>query len=668
MSAKADHLTVVSDAANPGLEVVAALYVDPYLLDGQLFAFDGSQLDQPYARIVSTMLREREKLLDQTGCFDVKLILSALEQDGPVRQDTQDAVMMADTHSDPIVAVKLAAKAREKQLHQVLSELAKDLLESPGSKKLQASKLNLDQEVTECRAVIEGDQWDAPIDVGRIDLPEFPIDALPDPLRDLCEEVANNVDTSPGLVACAGLGVLSTLTCGRVAVEMSDSWKVPVALYTVALAPSGGGKGPAFGIATEPLRKVQDELRDQELDSVNRELANYEIAEEKAKQLAKEASKAKGPDAEVVRIEALEAAEYFGRMQKPQLPRYFVNDDFTEAALANAIAANDQRLGIISDEARTLFDSLSGRHSASGSPEARILISGYAGESAGQLRAGRGEVNLDHPQLSVSVALQPDTFEKFLRNDDLADAGLFNRFLIARIDWNQDFDKLPSGEVKRAVRAKWDLMVRQLAKLPDQGANGWELGFTPIARQMLDELRTKFRQHQKADGFFARYPGYATKFDQNLIRIVGVLHMAECAANDECERFDQWTAIEPETVERAGLIADYFAAHAVGTLSAAGISEEERGAAIVRERINAWLADPKTAADKFTRKSGRTFLDLRTLQRDATGDRRTMRTRGDLIKACEVLVERDWLREAKRPIPGRGPAGTWYELHPIAFS
>jgi hypothetical protein len=662
------RLAVVPPSDNPGLEVMAALYTDPYLLENLDFEFDGSQLDQPYARIVSTMLRERKKLTDDSGCFDLKLIVSALELDGAVSQDTRDAVMMAETYSDPIVAVKFAAKAREDQLLQQLSGLATDLAKAPGDKKLQSLKDRIDQELTECRAVVEGSGgWEDPIDVGELDLPPFPVDSLPESFRDLCTEVSSSVDIAPGLVACAGMGVISTLTAGRVAVAMSQTWQVPVALYVAALSPSGGGKGPAFKFATDPLRKLQNELREQEFDRFTREMSEYMIAEQKAASLQREAAKAKGADAEVVRAEATEAAVEFGRMQHPELPCYFVNDDFTEAALADKLAANGQRLGIISDEARTMFDSLSGRHSSNNVQESRILLSAYSGEAASQMRSGRGEVNLEHPQLSVAVALQPETFSTFLQHDGLSDAGLFNRFLLARTDWNQDFDGMPSGEVKQRVLARWNLLVREVAKIPDRGHNGWELGFTDRALQALNEQRKKFRAERKVGGYFERHQAYAEKFDGNLIRLVGLLHIAEMATNGECGEIETYSAIEPEAVERAGRIMDYFAAHAVGILSAAAITPEDRGAAIVRDRLQSWMADPKDAREKFERKAGRVFVSLRNLQRYLSGERRFLRNRAELEAACEVLVENGWLRKAKRPVAGRGPTGTWWELNPSAF-
>lgn len=670
MSLKTEpRLAVVPPTDSPGLEVMAALYTNPYLLDNLPFDFDGSQLDQPHARIVSTMLREREKLTDDSGCFDVKLIISALELDGTVSRDTLHAVTMADTYSDPIVAVKFAAKAREDQLLQQLSGLATDLAKAPGDKKLQSLKDRIDQELTECRAVIEGGEgWEDPIDVGEADLPAFPVDALPGPLRDLCTEVSSSVDIAPGLVACAGLGVISTLTAGRVAVAMSQTWQVPVALYIAALSPSGGGKGPAFKFATDPLRKLQDELRDQELDRFNREMAEYTIAEQKAASLKKEAAKAKGPDAAITLAEATEAAVALGRMQKPELPCYFVNDDFTEAALADKLAANGQRLGIISDEARTMFDSLSGRHSSNNVQESRILLSAYSSESASQIRAGRGEVNLEHPQLSVAVALQPQTFSKFLQHDGLSDAGLFNRFLLARTDWDQNFDSMPSGEVKQRAIAQWNLLVREVAKIPDRGHNGWHLGFTDRARQVLMAQRAKFRAERDPDGYFERLQEYAEKFDGNLIRVVGLLHIAEVATNGECGEIATYSAIETETVERAVRIMDYFAAHAVGILSAAAVTPEDRGAAIVRDRLQSWMANPKDAREKFERKAGRVYVSLRNLQRYLSGGRRFLRDRAQVEAACEVLVENGWLRKAKRPVAGRGPAGSWWELHPSAFS
>jgi hypothetical protein len=76
---------------------------------------------------------------------------------------------------------------------------------------------------------IEADAWEKPLTAVDPYTPAFPFDALPAPLHALCKSVEENVDACADIVACAGLGVASALTAGRVSVRMSSSWNNPVA-------------------------------------------------------------------------------------------------------------------------------------------------------------------------------------------------------------------------------------------------------------------------------------------------------------------------------------------------------------------------------------------------------------------------------------------------------
>jgi hypothetical protein len=283
------------------------------------------------------------------------------------------------------------------------------------------------------------------------------------------------------------------------------------------------------------------------------------------------------------------------------------------------------------------------------------------------MRVGRGEVDLSHPQLTITIAIQPGTFNSFMQRGELTDAGLFNRFLIARPSWSINSDRMPNGEVPENIRAGWRLLIKDLAKIPDQGHHGWLLDFTDEARAAFDAMRLKFRKLQKPGELFAPFDGYGPKFDANISRIVGLLH---CLYIAECGRSSMGYAeqlIEIATVERAECIADYFAQHAAATFTGAGMDEREQRAAIVLKCCREWI---RSGSDSISRNGvGQLFIDARTLQMSLTGQRRILKNRNDLIDGCNLLVEHGWFREAENPTSiKRGPAGTWFELHPTAFS
>lgn len=74
------------------------------------------------------------------------------------------------------------------------------------------------------------------------DLPAFPVDALPDVIRNYVSAVAEHSQTAPDMAAVISLGVLATCLQGKYKIEGTPGYCEPLSLYTVVIAAPGGAK------------------------------------------------------------------------------------------------------------------------------------------------------------------------------------------------------------------------------------------------------------------------------------------------------------------------------------------------------------------------------------------------------------------------------------------
>ena len=79
-------------------------------------------------------------------------------------------------------------------------------------------------------------------------------------------------------------------------------------------------------------------------------------------------------------------------------------DDVTPEALIRVMKTNDEKIGIISAEGG-IFGMMAGRYSNNTNID--IFLKGYSGEYYSSVRVGSGGIVLEHPLLTVCLAVQP---------------------------------------------------------------------------------------------------------------------------------------------------------------------------------------------------------------------------------------------------------------------
>lgn len=85
----------------------------------------------------------------------------------------------------------------------------------------------------------------------------FPLDALPDAVRQFTTECADSLSVAPELVAVPALVTLSAAIGNARRIRLKAGYEEPAALFATVMADTGSMKSPALRMATEPLVHAQ---------------------------------------------------------------------------------------------------------------------------------------------------------------------------------------------------------------------------------------------------------------------------------------------------------------------------------------------------------------------------------------------------------------------------
>jgi replicative DNA helicase len=482
------------------------------------------------------------------------------------------------------------------------------------------------------------DDWEQPLPLGQqLDLPRFPVGALPHWLATYVVALATSTQTPPDLPGMLVLAALSTAVGGRVEVEVRPDWWEPSNLFVVVAQEPGTRKSAVFRDVTAPLEELEQELVEVARPEVERAHYAKEVAHEQAAARKRDVGKGKA-----TAEQAIEAAVEAALLEVPAIPR-MVADDVTPEALTSLLAEQGGRMAVLSSEGG-IFTMLRGRYSPSSIPDLDIYLKGHAGDRKRVDRKGRAAEFIERPALTVGLAVQPAVLSSLAGRPEFRGYGLLARFLYVLPDPNVGRRNTRPDRIPPEVRERYRANLRQLAeRLRGKAVT---LTLDPAALVLLEDQMAELEPRlAPEDGDLGHVADWAAKLAGATVRIAALLHLAEHHEAPEA------TVIGPETMAAAWRMADYLVPHAVAAFAEMGANPALAAARYTLERIrvNGWST--------FTR---------RDLYR-ATG-RGRFPTVGDLDPALAVLVDHCYIRLVGSPSPGpkggRKPSPT-YEVNPL---
>ena len=385
-------------------------------------------------------------------------------------------------------------------------------------------------------------RWDTPIPFNDFDLPEFPTDALPPAIRDYVEAVAETTQTSADMAAAASLAILAICVQGKYRIWGKPDWWEPLNLYCVIALPPAERKSAVISLMTAPLEEYEKEVNATLDAQIIESQMMRSILEKERRSLEDKVSKGKAT-ADDVSNKAKEIAAF----KEIRQLKLFV-DDVTSERLTSILAENRGRAAIASAEGG-IFDILNGIYTKNVNID--VFLKGHSGDTIRVDRIGRASELIDHPALTMLLAVQPDVLHGLMTNGTFHGRGLTARFLYSIPKSNRGNRKFYTNPISDAVKSSYNHLIRTLL-VKDE--NDEPLRLTQGATLILEKLYLNTESRFHTD--LAEIESWAGKYTGAVLRIAGLLHIAE---NNGIPEFSD---VSEQTMKNAARIGEYFLEHA----------------------------------------------------------------------------------------------------------
>lgn len=368
----------------------------------------------------------------------------------------------------------------------------------------------------------------------------YPIDALPDSIRNMVEEVRRNTQAPDALIGMTGTGVAATASQGLAVVQTPFEREVSLHLLQCVVAESGEGKtGVAHSVAQAII----------EHDAARAVVYKGESADYRA-QLARWQAVHRGLRRRLTALicddqpnsDAAMAVEQHERC-KPVPPRLrqTIRRDITERALVDALAGDCESILLLADEGNMLLQS--------GLLTRPALLSNVWDSTSTSLdRADGVTVLATHPCVSMLLMPQPSALRQYLEKhgNDAVDTGLLSRCFLAYPASTQGTRYVDAAKPTHEQTDKFYARVTELQEDYDRQIMSGEVKRRKM-RLSKDAEVEWFKFHNYFEGAIKTtdygYLGrsFVRKGSEHAARMAGVFHFFD----------DQEGDITLDTVKRA---------------------------------------------------------------------------------------------------------------------
>jgi hypothetical protein len=328
----------------------------------------------------------------------------------------------------------------------------------------------------------------------------------------------------------------------------------------------------------------------------------------------------------------------------PARPRH-LTDDCTPEKLGTLLGENEERMAVLSDEG-SIFPLIFGRYS--GMPNYEIYLKSYQGSPHPIDRGGRTGELLEEPLLTLGISAQPEVIKGIGAQEDARGRGLVGRFIYSRPESLLGQRPGDAPPLDPELQQDYTNRLRHLLALERAVIDGRSCAHTlklsERAYACWVRLHDALEEEMGRDGAFHGFTDWAGKLCGQVVRVAGILHMAEHATVGRA-----WHAEISEATFRAavpiGLYMIQHARAALGMMRSAVGHEDAR-------KVLAWITREPDASVEFKR---------------TQAIRGTRLAAEDLTKALGVLEEHGYIQPAPGEREGkRAPVPARYLVNPVA--
>ena len=488
----------------------------------------------------------------------------------------------------------------------------------------------------------EEEEWEEPISLVDEELPEFPVDALPAPIRDFVLALSESLQTARDMPAACALGALSVCLQGKYSVRINADWLEQANLYTLIIADPSEKKSPCLNHMISPILRFEKAWNKEQSDEISQSHQMKRVLERKADN-AEHAYINGKISREEMEVASRKAREF----QTIHMLRLFL-DDVTPEALTSHLAENDGVAAIMSAEGG-VFENFAGRYT--GKNNLDTALKAYSGDPIRVDRKGRPSETISRPSMTILMMIQPAVLSTIMENKMFKGQGLTARFLYCLPESRVGYRDVNPHTVPPEIRKGYEdlilhLLQESLSKEAEEITVSAEAEM--IRRQFAEDVEHRLL------GDLEEFREWAGKIVGTAMRIAAILCLAETRLRGRttCEGNADPTPheISAEHMFKAIRIANYYIEHAKTAFRKMGVE-------LLNDRCERVI--------QIIRKQHLTPLTLRDLMRVC----RFLRNRENAQEILDQLEIYGYLsRQNPEPRTRAGrPSNPIYDVNPWVF-
>ncbi len=481
--------------------------------------------------------------------------------------------------------------------------------------------------------------WEQPIPFDEISLPDFPVDALPDAIADYVHAVAESTQTPPDMAATAALAIVALTMQGKYKVRGKDDWIEPVNLYAVNVAEPAERKSAVISLMTRFMSEYEAEYNKQLSAKLEVNQMAKRVLERKKAAIIEKVSKGKADETELQEV----GEEIANFVELHPLRLY--TDDVTTEKLTSILADNGGVAGLVSAEGG-IFDLLAGIYSKNVNID--VFLKAHAGDSLRVNRIGRSSETIQHPALTVLLAVQPSVLSGMMQNSTFRGRGLTARFLYCMPTSKVGSRKYRSESIPAEVATTYEFVIRDLLE-EEAGEVPQIIPLSAEADKLLEEFANELEPKLREE--YSDISDWAGKLTGAVLRISALLCRSSVMVSNPFEMDAADLVVSGETMANAIRIGRYYLEHARAAYSLMG-------------------ADPAVKQCKYVlsaiSKYGLTEVNRRDIMRIC----RSFKTAEEVQPVLNRLVEYGYLavKDDGNYATGGRPANPTYLVNPAVLT
>ena len=396
--------------------------------------------------------------------------------------------------------------------------------------------------------------WDEIIPLDDVVLPAFPIDALPDVLKNYVSDVAESTQTPIDMAGVASLALMSIAMQPRYKVIGKADWEEQLSLYCMIVAEPSDRKSAVFNQIIKVIQSFEAEYNEHHSIDVLKSQEEHSSLEKKYKKATK--------DFESGKITKDEYDEAFRKYSTHKVikPISLTLDDVTSESLTNEIESQDGCIALVSSEGG-IFDIISGSYT--NFPNIDIFLKGYSGDFIKVSRIGRPSLYVKNPRLTILLTVQPKVLEKVVNNGTFTGRGLSARFLYSVPKSLVGTRKFETKPINFDNKKRFSDLIHEILKEPKSSTT--YITLSNDAYSLLKDYYESFELRLATD--LKDMGGWAGKLVGNILRISALITRARNIKYDaflytpSSDDSSEWI-VQKEDMESSIKLGNYFLEHA----------------------------------------------------------------------------------------------------------